>query len=557
MKKRILSLILILCMLVGVVSFASCGKKKPAATEDPGKETAATTDKWEALSPEIKAFSVDDRCFRIECAEYNEVQKISSNMKYLAGFATEDGKADTSTIGQMIYQRNQKAQELFGTSIEYVYWAFDKAAWGKAAGNILDLVQGSDPDTPDMFVNQIYDLNKAMLSKGCFMDLWTIPGAYFDFEAEGWLGNWMKDMSFTGDRAYILAGDYFVDVLRSMGVMPFNSKLMDDAGSRLAPALFNGQGLAAGETMSQRFFDFVERGEWTWEALGKLCEAVWVDKGTAGQNDVQDTLGIIADCYGGVCTALYIYSAGEELFVRKNAPDGRAWVYYPDDASALGDIFDAVASVFKGNGALTTTGVVEDSSETTPGIAYHRLKFARDELLFMGYSLLGDLEDDVFQQMISHSLYSVVPLPKVSVDKKYNTFITDTADAGAINVKTTPGKAKVISVYLQYCTENSADIREQFLEIVTKYKTTDYNQGTDRMLDLIYDSVLYGGDKVIDGAVWDYTNRAQKRWYDYMKNGKCVVESSEFVTSYNSEVSAKQSVLDEILNKWYELPRVE
>ena len=553
MRKVTTFIALILCLCFCVASFAACGKdKKPAKTNAPvSTTTAVTTDHWNVDGPAIAAaLSAEEKSFKIEVAEFNEVEKASKNKMYLAGPDDEEiENGDVSTIEQMVYTRNKNANTLLGTSVEYEYWNYSQSGWNKAQKQINTVVSTNVDGAPDLFVNQIYDLNKVMLTLGAFQDIWSIPGAYFDFKADGWMTDWMESLSFTGDRAYVLAGDYFVDVLRSMGVMPFNATLMDDNASKLAPALF-GETLSEGETMSQRFFDYVEAGNWTWEALGKLCEAVFDDKNGNDQADMGDVLGTIADTYGGVNTAVFIYSCGEELIERRpNANKGnKMWAYYPSDPSSIGDIFDAVAAVFTGKGALATTGVVAD---TENGLAAHRIKFAKDEILFLGYALLGDLEDDKFQQMTS--LYSVVPLPKVSADKTYNTFVTDTADAGAINVHST--KARAMSAYLQYCTEHSADIREEFLEIVTKYKTTVYNQGTDRMLDLIYDSVLYGGAKVVDGAVKDAGGH--RRWYDFMKDGKCVVTSADFISDFNSCVSAKQTTLDEVMDTWYALPKVE
>ena len=37
----------------------------------------------------------------------------------------------------------------------------------------------------------------------------------------------MENMSLTGDRAYLLGGDYFLELLRSVMVVPFNMDLMD------------------------------------------------------------------------------------------------------------------------------------------------------------------------------------------------------------------------------------------------------------------------------------------------------------------------------------------
>ena len=541
---------LIVCLLLlAILAFAlvSCGKKKPAATEEPTAATG-TTDKWEALSPEVRAFPSDTRTLRIELSDFENAEKDSKNDLYVAG-PDENALSGADTIGKMVYERNSNAKRLLGVTVEYTYWDY---AWESQGPKIVEVVQGADPSMPDLFVNMIYDLGNATL-QGVLKDVWSIPGSYFDFEADGWMDEWMKSMSLTGDRAYILAGDYFLDIVRAFGVLPFNATLMDKNGSKLAPALLD-TSLGENETMSQRFFDFVERGDWTWEALGKLCEAIWVDKGTAGQNDIYDTLGILGNAQTGMTTSFYLYSANEPLFESKKNGDGKDWIYYAEDSTALGGIFNAVANVFKGNGALATNASADNGATAeNPSTAYHWVKFGQGETLFAGACAMGAIELDAFQEM--RDLFSVVPLPKVSADKKYNTIIHNIGDAGAICVNTAPDKAKVISAFLQYCTEHSGDIREHFQEVVMKYKNTVYNQGTDRMLDLIYDSVVNGRDKSIEDLMRGDNTCKGLQWHNFMKKeGRLDHDASYIASEYKSARDTKQAYLDSILNTWYGLP---
>ena len=574
MKRTITLILALLLVLSAVFTLAACGKKTggdateaAAGTTAGGGEAAAatttheataaatTTDKWEDLGSEIAALDAIDRQFKVEYSQFVAPEKIAKNRQYLRGpDEVEDGV--TPTIEQMVYERNLAAKALFGVEITYEEWDHDKASWGRAAGPIQTLVQGNAADAPDLFVNMIYDLNLVLKTVGAFKDVWSIPGSYFDFSTEGWMTDWMISMSLTGDRAYVLAGDYFLDVLRTIGVLPFNMTMMDDNANKLAMPLL-GKEISEGEELTPLFFDLVEEGKWTWELLGKLCEAIWVDNDGDGADSVRDRLGIIADEYGGVSSSIYIYSCGEELIERRiiedesNPNNGKEWVYYPSEPGVLNDIFDSVASVFSGKGSLSTRNSLDGSTPDNPGLAYHHIKFGQGELLTAGACLLGELEDDSFQQM--QDQYSVVPLPKVREESEYNTFITNTGDAGAINVNTAPGKAKVITAYVQYCTENSADIREEFLEIVTKYKTTTYNQGTDRMLDLIYENINYGGVKVIEDAV-----NGNYRWHVMMKDGgKFLYTSADLATMYGSAIQSKQSALDALLTTWYGLPKIE
>ena len=569
MKKLTVALLLILCAVLCIFSFTSCSKKKKGTvTEAP----PATTDKWEPLGAEIKAYSADDRTLRIQMSAYGDAEKTSRNDKYIEG-PDEDAvnKKKTDTIGKLIWERNTRANQVFGTTVQYIYWDETDLGWGKQAGKIVELVQAADPQAPDMYIDMLYDLNKAMLSKGVFKDVWSLPGSYFDFSADGWMTEWMESLSFTGDRAYILGSDYFIDFFRNMGVLPFNAALMDENGSKLAKALF-GEDLADGETMSQRFFDYVEEGKWTWASLKKLCEAIWVDNAPTDQDSLNDTLGIIIEAYSGMPATIALYSTGESLTEVKTV-NGVQTISYPDEPGALKEIFNAISDVFKGNGSFVTNVQGGGSTEDKPGIGYHYIKFAENTLLFTDPSLLGTLEDDVFQQMMQHYLYSVVPLPKLSEYKmdgsdyvldaagekiplKYNTVIHNTADVGAISVRTTGGKARVLSAYMQFCAENSGAVRKEYLEVVTKFKTTDYNQGTDRMLDLIYDSVITARDKALDDAIDCLEGGREVRFHQKLKGGDAPFENdASFIASeYTKIISTKSSLLGQVLTTWRNLP---
>ena len=575
MKKRIVSLILTLCFLLSVFALASCGKSdapadattaavtEPSATEPAASESEtaevttveATTDKWEDLAENVRIIVEKDRKLRIELSNHTTAEKSSKNDIYLKGpDAVVDGV--TPQIQVMVYERNQAAHQLLGTSAEYSYL---DGGFGSLAETIDVLVKGNASDAPDLFVNMIYELNRELLNSG-FKDIWSIPNSYFDFDAVGWLKAWMENLSFTGDRAYILGSDYFLDVFRAIPVLPFNVTMMDDNAARLAPAILGtDEQLAAGEELSARFFDLVEEGGWTWDVLGELSEAIWLDSDGDGTDSIRDRLGIIADEFGdgGQCACSFIYSCGEELTEayiiedESSAYNNKQWVKYADTSAGLNRIFDAVKSVIDGPGTLSTNYTHAGNSPEQPGIAYHQTKFAAGELLFAGAQLLGALEDDVFQQMTD--LYSVVPCPKTDPSKSYNTIVYSTGDVGAINVNANPRRAKALTAYLQYCTENSPAIRDQFLQIVMKYKVTVYNQGTDRMLDLIYNSILYGRDKIVD----DLAGINSNRWHSLMRTQHFQAGSDYVASQYESCRTSKQTSLDKTMQKWYTLPKVE
>ena len=107
-----------------------------------------------------------------------------------------------------------------------------------------------------------------------------------------------------------------------------------------------------------------------------------------------------------------------------------------------------------------------------------------------------------------------------------------------------------MSAFLQYCCEHSGEIRREFLEVVTKFKTTTYDQGTDRMLTLIYNSVITGRDKMIEDCVG-----GNNRFIIIMRSGDCEVTSADLASQYAACIASKQAALDDIIRTWYTLPK--
>ncbi|MBO7403740.1 MAG: hypothetical protein J6V24_02160, partial [Clostridia bacterium] len=412
MKKRIVSLILVLCFLLSVFALTSCEKDAATATADPSATTEpaatdaeteaattveVTTDKWEDLAPMITMISEAMRTLRIECDSNKSAEKSAKNDVYLKGpDSVEDGV--TPLIEQMVYERNKAANDLLGTRTNFVFW---DESWGKQAEKIDLVVKGGAADAPDMFVNMLYELNRELIN-GTFKDVWSIPNSFFDWSSPGWLKTWMESLSFTGDRAYILGSDYFLDVFRAVPVLPFNMDMMDANAVQLASAIMpEGETLGQDEELTTYFFDLVDEGKWTWDVLGKICAAIWVDTDGDGTDSIRDQLGIIADEYGdgGQCSGSFIDSSGETLtevyWIEDESSEynGKQWIKYADssEAAGLNTIFEAVKSVFEGPGSFSTFATFSGNTPENPGIAYHQTKFAASEVLFAGVQLLGAL----------------------------------------------------------------------------------------------------------------------------------------------------------------------
>ena len=90
---------------------------------------------------------------------------------------------------------------------------------------------------------------------------------------------------------------------------------------------------------------------------------------------------------------------------------------------------------------------------------------------------------------------------------------------------------------------------------MTKYKTTVYNQGTDRMLEIIYAGILWGRDKAVEDLFGEILR--EQRWHSLMKRNHFTVGSEYISQQYESLRAVKQKQLDKDLQIWYTLPKVE
>ena len=99
--------------------------------------------------------------------------------------------------------------------------------------------------------------------------------------------------------------------------------------------------------------------------------------------------------------------------------------------------------------------------------------------------------------------------------------VYSTGDAGAINVKSNPRKARALSAYIQYCTENSPAIR----------------CGRDKTID---DLVGTGGD----------------RWHGFMRYGHFLAGSEYVSQQYEICRPFKRKRPDDAMERWYTLPKV-
>ena len=217
---------------------------------------------------------------------------------------------------------------------------------------------------------------------------------------------------------------------------------------------------------------------------------------------------------------------------------------------SIPQIFVKVGELMSGNGSYSFASNSKSASQ----------KFNEGTLLFPGPATIAEMEHDDYQTMTD--VFSIVPMPLVEEGtvENYNTYLHNTAMLGSFNINST--KYLAMSAYIQHCSENSAEIKEEYLQVVMKFKATDFNLGTSEMLDIIYSNI-----EAVREMIWDNMLRARKssifndagagdpRWHGIIKgsNFKIPVENT-FLDKYDTIVALKQQAMDALVEEWAALP---
>ena len=556
--KKLLSAILLLSMLLVVL--ASCGGSKkttPAETTPAPTTPDPALTLWESIGTDVKAMDESLRTFKFQMSSLVEgAYKMKCDELMAGPDKLEDAK---STIDQLVFERNDAAKKALGiVDINYVY---TNEAWSKQAAVIkAQTDDAQNAGAADMFVYDMYDMVISCFNSS-FRELSTIEGSYFDWEKDCWYYNIMSDMSFDRQKIYVMASDYFSEIYRNYLVLPFNMTMVDSSVAELGGILLPaGETLREGEYLSDYLFQMVQDGKWTWDVLTKICEAMFIDNDGNGSENSGDRNGIWMDTYGGNMASASLYSTkiqclSDGVGAAGTALEGKLVPTYPATGDEINKVFVAIGKLMSAKGTYAFTSKNYDASSF----------FARKLTLTPGLARLGELEAENYINM--EDTFSVVPIPLLveGTVADYNTCIHNTACLGAFNINST--KYLAMSAYIQHCSENSDEIKDEYLQVIMKFKTTDFNLGTSDMLDLIYGNIQSVREMILDNVLRGRKNATiftpeglgDVRWHGLIKGSsyKMAIDSvngGAFLDKYATNLEAKQRGMNELMIEWYNLP---
>ena len=554
--KKLLSALLLLVMLVAAL--ASCGPKEPGTTTPepttPPVTTTTppetTTDVWESIATDVKAMGEANRTFKFEFSDLVEGAYQARAQEYMQGPDAINGSS--ATIDTLVYERNTAAKNLLGVNISYVYGAY---AWSKAMPQIqAQTNDANNPDAADMFAYMMYDMEGATFNAS-FRDLASIEGSYFDWEKDGWNYQVMEEMSIDRTKIYVMASDYFVDFHRNYVVLPFNMTMLDSLADVLGEVILPaGTTLRDNELLSDYLFQMVQDKKWTYDVLTALCEAIYVDNDTDNEDDSSDRSGIWLDTYGGTMAAAMLYSTDIVSLYDTTATEGdiagMIRPTYPATGDELNKIFLAVGKLINAKGSYSFGSNSKNANAT----------FATGQILTPGPACIAEIESEAVQAMTD--AVSVLPMPLLAEGGTYKTYVHNVAAMGAFNINST--KYIAMSAYIQYCSENSAAIVDEYLQVIMKFKQTTFNLGTSDMLDIVYSNIGSVREMILDNMLrlrkgsTTLAGIGDTRWHANIKGGNFSMAANAstgaFLDKYDTLKAAKQQAMDELVLEWSKLP---
>ncbi len=600
MKKKLLCLVLSVLMLVGTLSVLTacggggedddpCAKSCARIDEDP--KDAVCDNCGKAIRHEHKDADKDEKCdlckknmaeLEQEEEEFPTVswidddpidlyfmmskhtdgqQNPSGCERYLAG----EDLTVSENIDDQVASRNGDAYEIVNVNLEYAYYDdVPKYGWGKNIDIILNEIRAGGADAPDMYTNFTYDMVGASI-KGAFANIKNTTldeGNYFSFLNEGYdetvnnrgyMYEYMESVTLSETQMYLLASDYFIDLIRSFYVVPVNIELLTQKGEQITGDLNGVDGFTIDD-----FYLEVENKGWTYKKVMEYSEAIYWNEGTTNDGeDLEDILGFVV--YGGFVSSGIIYSTDIEVIRKEVDSNGKFKYSYPtESADQLFDIFDAVEEL------MGATGVVCIDNTNNTNMANYgdkianavRNRFCNNKILFGSIIMLGALEYEDYQKLKDDSGFGVVPVPlymeEPGEDDNYLTSIHNTARPGAISKYTDNFTA--CTAFLDYQSTHSTDILNEYYNYNLQYNVASGDEGTVKMLQYIRNNVRSAFDKTFEDAIGVYQAKPEVRWSHIMETKKFAY-GDQIRKEYESLRNEKEGYLQLLYSEYAKLPQ--
>ncbi len=313
----------------------------------------------------------------------------------------------------------------------------------------------SGTDDFDLIINDLFPF-ATLTIEGQFRNVLD-EDSVLDFDQSYWYDDYMADLRLMDGYQYLLAGDYFIDVLRSAHLLLLNKEIYNDYHQADPDGLY----------------DTVTNFEWTYDKMNTLISSVYEDNGAAGKSK-GDVFGFITPEYWGGSIAYTI--SGNPNFIERDPDTGEPTVVLGADERAR------LLST-----AMTTIFNNDNSSVALTAETELLTAFVDNECLILDYQRLGSLENVILRDMKGDAC--VLPYPMLmESDRKYTTSTHDTTEVGAILSTVPAANMEFITTVIEVLNRETANILmpEYYKEGLQVQYVDDPKAAA--MIDIIHDN---------------------------------------------------------------------
>ncbi len=439
LSNRVLTALLALSLLIPLCACGGEGTGS-APTADTTQNNADTV-AAEAETDKLEGIDYGGIEIRIQTS-INDTDATNANA-LIEGTGAENG----DVANDAVYKRNTDIEELL--NVKFKFTESDET-YDTAQAAVEKIVMAGD----DIFDIIIQDLRcMASLSiNGMFLDV--SDQSIIDFSQSYWWTDYMKDLSLGNDTAmYILAGDYFADVLCSAHALYFNKQQLES---------YTGDGNA--------IYNKVLDGTWTCDELIKFIEMAYQDLNGDSKVSVGDNFGYT--CIGTWGSAIPFMICGNLNYITRD--DNGVPTFTLDKDERAAKTLETLNRIFYDNATYTKFADI-------PAL---RSNFISGLTLFCGYQRVGDF------QYFRETQFDVGLCPYPKLDDSQDGYVTsthNTAEIGVIPITNTKLET-TCTVIEALCRETQKTVIPAYYEtsLKVKYARDDF---TSQMLDIVHDNL--------------------------------------------------------------------
>lgn len=436
---------------------------------------------------------------------------FESSSKYI--IPVEELDAKCNELEKEVFERDAWMTENLNMTVEYTPY---NAEYNTVVESLRTLINSGV--SYDLFVDKLFPMANFSL-EGHFENVaGRSEVQYFE---NYWYNDYMNSLSLDeGSTMYLLAGDYFIDVLRSSNVMFVNLNMLDDC--------FPGQG------GSGQFLQDVIDGKWTYDELMTRSETVYL----AGQDVLSTRYGLLLHTVWEPLIPMVV--AGGATFAE--VADGELVSKMSDDRNVR--LFDKLKTLLYSETCDTCVRNSDNDWGLNPAFGVDATLGNIQTLFVNGRGLFTYGRFASMETLSKTDLkFSVLPYPKCNAEDSYITASHDTTEIGAI-----PRGAENVSQILQMLDIMSAlsnqDLIHVYYEEALKIRYSS-NPQVASVVDIIHDNMgsafaLAYNDACSGLFLWN-------TFYTPLRDGR------DYLVNLRSYASPLQAGLNDLMKKWNEI----